>query len=305
MSHLGPASYVLRGAIVGALLSAGCVEETSAPPPVLVPVGPDYGRPQPVEPSQYVVPFPPSMSQPQYSVGAVAPPSPTGQPWPSVPYGSFLADSDDEAKRQQLWSLFHAVEREAHAFVLSPDKWVTLVEVKLVPQQSLAGEWTTSGVIHMKPDNTPGVMFHEVFHTAFHRSVLHAGKDVHWGEAFCDAFRYAAERELLPPPPSSWANSITRFTTMTEAQAMAPGNGSLGWKRAYGYPASIVVKRSGGTMEGLRKLWFELVALKQQRGTDVLDGYFGWVAPGVTAKQPSIPRESWLRHGIDGWRHSS
>jgi len=213
----------------------------------------------------------------------VAPVAATPDPtWPSVPYSDFMAATQDQARRQAFWSLFRAAEREAHQFPTSPARWVPLRRVIDLPPGGATGEWTTSGTIELKPDHNVGTMFHEIFHTVVHLSEFHTGgRDGAWTEALCDAFRYAAEQELLPGPPSKWEERITRYTTMTEQEVMGTGKSSS-VKQKYHYPASLIVKRSGGTMAGFRSLWFQLIALKQQRGTEVLDDFFGYRPPQHT-----------------------
>jgi hypothetical protein len=132
-------------------------------------------------------------------------------------------------------------------------------------------------------------MFHEMFHPVFHPSefhlmpngvISHTDRDGAWSEAWCDAFRYYAERELLPEPRSGWVQRLDRLTQMTEAQVMAEGDSFT--KRKYTYPASLIVKRNGGangSMTTLRALWFDLIAKRAQAGAPVMDAFFGFAPP--------------------------
>ena len=115
----------------------------------------------------------------------------------TMAYSKFMVGCQDEAVRQRLWTLFSAAEKEAKRFAETPGHWVVLKEVVVVATGSI---WTANGRIQLSPQCNPGTMFHEIFHTAFHKSVLHQGSDEGWGEAFCDAFRYMMEKQLLPQP---------------------------------------------------------------------------------------------------------
>ncbi len=202
--------------------------------------------------------------------------------WPSLTYAGFLADSSDRARRERFWPLFHQAEAEAQAFATSREQWVPIIRVEYGAQGTASGDWTTSGVIQMKPDKDAGLMFHEIFHPAFHKSEFHVSQDDRdgaWSEAFCDAFRYYAERQLLPEPRSGWVRRLDRLTTMTESQALADTSFS---RRKYTYPASVIVKRVGGpsgSMASLRALWFQLIVMRRQTGTTVMDQFFGFAPP--------------------------
>ena len=135
-------------------------------------------------------------------------------------------------------------------------------------------KWLPAGVIQLSPSADPGTLFHEIFHTVFHRSALHAGQDERWGEGFCDAFRFVTERELLPGPPSDRVKKVERYPSMSFAEVMAK-SGEPVHDRKYAYPASVIPRRTDLTTKGLRKLWLELNALREARGAGVLDAFFG------------------------------
>lgn len=78
------------------------------------------------------------------------------------------------------------------------------------------------------------------------------------------AFRFAAERELLPlarRAPGSWSAKLERSQQMTFAEVMAASG-----DRAH-VPTSI--------QRGLRALWFTLLQKRAEQGGDVLDELFG------------------------------
>jgi hypothetical protein len=272
--HAPPRRAALLALASLATVVSGCAaEETTpvvAPPP-----------PQAVAVAPVVTP-----------VAEVAPPATRAQPgivtttggdpaWanvPTMPYSHFLPNSQDEGRRQQFWTLFQRAEQEARQFPSSPSKWVPLVLAEYVSLATTSGEWSPDGHIELKPENQPGVMFHEIFHTVYHLSELKTPGDGRWTEAWCDAFRYAAEKELLPTP-SNWVPKMTKITTQSEADFM--GDSVSKWKTNYAWPAALIIKRSGGTMAGLHALWVQLLAQKRARGgtVPIQNEFFGYVVP--------------------------
>ncbi len=54
------------------------------------------------------------------------------------------------------------------------------------------GEWCDCGPrarITVNMNATPGVIAHEIFHSVFHNSPLHANSES-WGDGFCEAYRW-------------------------------------------------------------------------------------------------------------------
>ena len=200
---------------------------------------------------------------------------------PTMAYQSFAPQLTDEPRRQWLWGVFLSAQARAYTFD-APGRWKPLREIDYVDDLGphKRGDWNVSGRIELVGKDDTGSLFHEIFHAAFYGSPLHAGQDGEWKEAFCDAFRYVEEKELLPPPASSWVKKIDELTTMNMAQVQAMG-GRYGWKFEYGYPAAIIVRRAGGTSQGLYALWNELTLLRQRTGRDVLDQYFGYPMAGI------------------------
>jgi len=189
---------------------------------------------------------------------------------PTKPYDQFLTDYPDEERRKLLWKDFRAAEHEAKTFAASPERWVVIQRVVV---GTSGAKWHAGGFIELAPMSEPGTLFHETFHTVFHKSVFHAGKDRGWGEPWCDAFRYIAEREILLPPPSGWVTKLQRYMTMTFDEVMAK-SGDPKHDEHYAYPASLILKETDGTVAGLRRLWFELADKSEKQGGAVLDAFF-------------------------------
>lgn len=199
---------------------------------------------------------------------------------PTMAYDQFLPEVSDEKERSELWSYFRAAEREAKKFAGTPERWVVIKKVEI----GKGPHWGASGKIVITPKSGAGTLFHEIFHTAFQKSVFHPDpKEQAWEEGFCDAFRYAAEHDLVQGPPSDWASHIQKLTAMTYEEALASSK-DHGLLKAYRFPASRIVKKSGGTLEGMRRMWFELTEKRNQTGRAVFDEYFGWAAKEIRGR---------------------
>jgi hypothetical protein len=200
--------------------------------------------------------------------------------YPALPYSEFLANGEDEGKRQAAWVLYHAAEREARTF--APGRWIPIAGVVYSTPDRGAADWSfNTRLIHMQDKYDGTTLFHELFHPAFHNSPFNTPprqRDSSWAEAFCNAFRYYAEKEFVPGE-TPWAAKFDRIANMTEQEGLGNGNRRM---RVYVYPAALVIKRAGGrngSMDTFRKMWFDLIALHQQRGGSVLDEVFGYSPP--------------------------
>jgi hypothetical protein len=200
---------------------------------------------------------------------------------PLMPYSAFLPNGDDEGKRQAAWVLYQGAEREARTF--APGRWIPVVGVLYSSADRGAADWSANTrLIHMQDKYDATTLFHEVFHPAFHNSEFNPrpfDRDNAWNEAFCNAFRYYAEKELLPAQ-TDWARKFDRIATMSQAEGLGNGDNRM---RKYVYPAALVIKRAGGqrgSMDTFRTMWFELIAMRRQRGAPVLDEVFGFSPPG-------------------------
>lgn len=189
----------------------------------------------------------------------------------------FLPTFADDAEKERLWQLFLAAERRAKAFPTSADRFVPIQRVDLGDE---GAKWLPSGVIELNPGTAPGTLFHEIFHTVFHKTIFHQkSKDEHWGEGWCDAFRFASEHALLGGPETEWSKKIARYTKMSLDEVLAKTNDAK-HDRTYEFPASRIVQKTDGTLKGVRALWLKLSADREARGTDILDDFFGFGPQG-------------------------
>ncbi|HEX8202260.1 MAG TPA: hypothetical protein VF590_17415 [Isosphaeraceae bacterium] len=111
-----------------------------------------------------------------------------------------------------------------------------------------------------------GVLYHEVFHSAFHASPLPSGEDEEWGDAWCDAYRFFHDGDFQ--------KNIDQYCRMTFEQARSFGD----WNsdRAYAYPCSLIVKKCDRDYEELKKLWFQLCQRRRDSRSDILNHDFGY-----------------------------
>jgi hypothetical protein len=191
---------------------------------------------------------------------------------PTMNLAEFLPDYENRERRAWLWRLFQAAEQQAKSFAESSDRWIVLRRV--VPKKQ-AALWIEDGTIEVDPSFDPGTLFHEIFHTAFHKSRLLAGKDEAWGEAICDTFRYMMEKQFLPQKRSDWFLKIDKYTTMSYDQIMTT-TADRAHDQKYGYPASLIVRAAAKNPQEFRRLWFTLLRMREQSGVDILDNYFSY-----------------------------
>ncbi len=135
--------------------------------------------------------------------------------------------------------------------------------------------WIDDGTIEIDPDFDPGTLFHEIFHTTFHKSLLRSGKDEAWGEALCDAFRYMMEKQLLPESRSDWFLKINKYMGMSYEQIML-STADRGHDQKYGYPASLIISMAGKDPQEFQKLWFKLLQMRKESGVDILNNFFDY-----------------------------
>jgi hypothetical protein len=184
--------------------------------------------------------------------------------WPTMNYTNFMAGHPDEAKRQQSWQYFLAVEREAKSFAGTLDHWKML---KTITLGTTGPKWFSNGRLQLGAGSEYGTMFHEIFHNTFHGSQFHNGEDNAWSEAFCDAFRYMMEKKHLPEPRTKWFLKVDRYADETYAQAMKK-SGDKHFDQKYCYPASLIVRKADHDPEKFRILWFELQKLREMKNGD-------------------------------------
>lgn len=176
--------------------------------------------------------------------------------------------SGNESEWRRLSSLFLEAERIARSFVV-PKVWVPIHLVRLAQKDN----WLDSGEINVAvSEGKWGVLFHEVFHSAFHRSPLHAGGDEQWSNGFCDAFRYFLEEAHLPNPPSGWLLKLRRYLGLQPDEILVQSH-DCEHDREYALPASLIVRRAR-CIDSFKLLWHKLCARRVQSQQDVCQQQF-------------------------------
>lgn len=233
-------------------------------------------------------PCAPSADEPAVPAPPARPSADAESRGPGEPAPLFLPLTEKSA-RARLWRLFVAAEQAARGFARQPAEWS---EIRVVVESDRA-LWTVDGKIEIPMAEDPeGAMFHEVFHSAFHHSALHAGSDELWGEAFCDAFRYVMERTLLPEP-SDWVKRMDVHLAAPVAAATVGDDQA----RQYWHPASLILRASSSSLEGLQRLWFRLLEKRQQVGGDILNEHFGYDVETGVQRVGARPSQR-LRHAF-------
>jgi hypothetical protein len=209
-------------------------------------------------------------------------PQKIGEAVTTMTFETFLPQLQDQSARQALWAQQQNGRKAALSFVPTANdivraQWEPARPQPRGPHSSAhkTGNWNR-GVISIIGNDDVGTIFHENFHPAFGQSIFNqaGGADAAWLEAWCDAFRYACEATFLPAISPSDVKTAALATTMTAQQVMASPNDYL---RRYLYPASLIIKASGGTMAGLLALWNSLVQQKRAHPKEaVLGAAFGY-----------------------------
>jgi hypothetical protein len=188
-------------------------------------------------------------------------------------FASFLPGFSDDASRTRLWGLFEQAEPQALRFAL-PGKWITITSVSAGPTDS----WSDGRItVHVNRDE-PGVLFHEIFRSAFQQCRFHDGRgDERWGDAFCDAFRYFMESQVGLASGSPWFARMDSLCGRTlEAILASPGSGGPMGVRRCGYPASLIIARAGKDYARFRAIWFDLQEQRMQANQPLLDWKFAY-----------------------------
>jgi hypothetical protein len=161
--------------------------------------------------------------------------------------------------------------------------WIeTTVEIKNRPEGNGGAVWSPTGPFAAKVEIGTEAdvesLYHELFHSVFHNSPLHRGKDLAWGDAWCDGFRYFHD--------ARFKQKIGHYLGLTYAQAKVFGD----WEhdRRYAYPCSLIISRCGGDFETFRSLWLRLCDRRSRTENDILDEFFSydmvrglpWFEPG-------------------------
>ena len=184
----------------------------------------------------------------------------------------FLPTLPDTASfRTSLWTLYQQAETVAQAFAQPLASWIQITAVHSRPgDPGWRIDSDQGAVIHLDPtQENRGALCHEVFHSVFHSSLFHGDDhfpdpDHPWGEGFCDAFRFLMERKYPSETPSTWLTNMNSLCGMRYEEAVAyyTNQQDLSVLQDYLYPCSTLLRSCGGTLEGLRTLWFDLLRLK-------------------------------------------
>jgi hypothetical protein len=185
-----------------------------------------------------------------------------------VEYRAFLPNLRNEQLRAEFWMLFQQFEHEAR--LLAGDYWVEIRSVV----HSDRNDWTVGDIRVDANPGGKGTVAHEVFHSTFHRCPLHDhGEDEHWGEGFCDAFRYFMEKRSGLHHGSEWFNKLDSFAQMTP-EAILRKSGDIGYDRGYAIPASQIIQCSDGDFDRFTALWKDLCDKRSSSDKPILNAFF-------------------------------
>lgn len=185
--------------------------------------------------------------------------------------GNFLNKLNDIKLRGRLYRLFDNTEAEAKIFSAGFGNWVPID--KVIQNSNGECKWCVSGsiaIISVDPvkldkDGELGSMFHEIFHSAFHKcplwysDVLNKGKYNgygEWGEAFCDTFRYFMEEALFCGTGKYFLKINEGYLNRNPDEILKSTDDKC-HDIKYAIPASIIIDKAG-SYEDFRKLWAEL-----------------------------------------------
>lgn len=202
---------------------------------------------------------------------------------------NFLPCFYDQQLREKFWYLFNYTEKEARKFAEVNSNWIEIREVI----NSENDKNSCDGKIFIKPkwDNL-GIIFHEIFHSAFHKSALWHSDELHknlynghgaLGEAFCDTFRYFLERELLSEDEKSKSfknlkECLGLDMTPDEIQEKFPNSNASDHPGCHNLkfkiPTSIIIKKADKSYGEFKKLWKELNERYDKHSSAFLEDYF-------------------------------
>jgi|GEM_PF-2391146 len=185
----------------------------------------------------------------------------------------FLPDWNSELRARQF-DKFHQAKALAFLFVNSQDEYVAIGNVV----SDSSNWWELNGheaVIHYNKDNVgdEGVLYHEIFHSVFHKSNLHNGTDELWGEGFCDAFRYFMEKQIESKTRSGWLLEKERRLEMIRADQMQ-AHPRTDFERVYSTPSLLIISKSDYDFDSFLTLWKSLNELRENMDHDILNTYF-------------------------------
>lgn len=181
---------------------------------------------------------------------------------------NFLNTLDLASLRERLYKLFNHAESEAKSFAVDFSNWVHIN--KVTQNSNGICRWHESGYITIDPvrlseKDDLGAMFHEIFHSAFHKcplwysDVLNKNKYNgygEWGEAFCDTFRYFMEEELFCGTGKYFLKISEGYLKRNPNEILKSTNDKC-HDIKHAVPASILIDKAD-SYEDFRKLWAEL-----------------------------------------------
>jgi len=149
---------------------------------------------------------------------------------------NFLPLSEFNQLRQELLELCNKLL----AFLQSLDPNIAIISVRIGdPLFSNNGAVT----IPLNPKDK-GVIFHEVGHALFAKSVFHLDRNDCWGESFAEAIRWLMEKEYLKN--TDWL--------LNEFEKDKTKHGHDKEK------AERILRRSGHSVDGFKRYWRQLIA---------------------------------------------
>ena len=192
--------------------------------------------------------------------------------------GNFFVGLNDINLRDKLRGLFNYAEKEAKSFTTNFNNWVPIKSV-----QSGGNEWSPDGNIEInnpvekKKINDLGVLFHEIFHSAFHKSPLWSSNG-EWGDPFCDAFRYFIAEKIYIKDKFYKKIRCEGYLKDSPDEILRRSRNKC-WEIKYGIPAGKIICKAV-TYDGFKKLWEKL----NQEDKCSLEDIFGFRMKEYKAK---------------------
>jgi hypothetical protein len=183
-------------------------------------------------------------------------------------YSDFLAGCPNGCRRSRLWEVFTDGLKWISDFA---GPFTEIVDVTC----SDKNEWRPGGHILLNVDGDDGCILHEVFHSKYDPCIFHDGdSDEKWGDAFCDAFRYFGSRKMHLCDP--WLKKIEGFTGRTFDEIMEESH-DRNHDKAYGYPASRIIKKVGSEWKEFPEYWKRLCCYRRKaQGCGILNLTFSY-----------------------------
>jgi hypothetical protein len=168
---------------------------------------------------------------------------------------TFLKDYNNYERKEELYKYFEEVKKISMQFLITNDKFYPITEVIYSNKDNFWAIKGNTSFISYNPDSDEGTLFHEIFHSIFHVSFLHNGSDDEkWGEAFCDAFRYFTEYQVLKNKESNWFLKIDRFSNLSYEEIMLNST-DQNYDKKYAYPASLIIKSVNKDFNKFKESW--------------------------------------------------